>query len=160
MMLYLLAAEGGNPVIPVLVPAITSVVVFVVFYLLLKAMVWPKITKGLDDRADKIRGEIKAAEDARAQAKASQQEYEKSLSEARHEANEMIAKARADALKAGEELKRRNEAELSEMKQRATQDITSAKMTAIKELHAEAATLAAAVAKKIASGQSNDAEQE
>ena len=61
----------------------------------------------------------------------------------------MIAKAKADAKSAGEELRRQNETELASMKQRATRDIESAKQAAITELHAEATVLATAIAGKI-----------
>lgn len=148
-MFLLLAAEDGNPVAVQLLPALTSIVVFVVFYLILRATVWPKIVGGLNDRAAKIRGEIKAAEQAREEAKAAQDEYTQTLAEARREAGEMIARAKGAAKTAADELRKRNEAELAEMKQRAGEDINSAKLAAIKELHMEAASLAAALAGKI-----------
>ncbi|MDY7109481.1 MAG: F0F1 ATP synthase subunit B [Planctomycetota bacterium] len=148
-MSLLLAAEGGNPVAVQLLPALTSIVVFVIFYLILRATVWPKIVGGLNDRADKIRGEIEAAEQARAEAKAAQDEYQRALAEARREAGEMIARAKDDAKSAAEELRKRNETELAEMKRRAGEDINAAKLAAIKELHMEAASLAATLAGKI-----------
>jgi F-type H+-transporting ATPase subunit b len=148
-MSLLFAAEGGNPVAVQLLPALTSIVVFVVFYLILRATVWPKIVGGLNDRANKIRGEIEAAEQARAEARAAQDEYQLALAEARREAGEMIARAKDDARTAAEELRKRNEAELAELKQRAGADINSAKLAAIKELHMEAASLASALAGKI-----------
>jgi F-type H+-transporting ATPase subunit b len=148
-MFHLLAAEGGSPVDPKLVPAITSIVVFVVFFLILRATVWPKIVGGLNDRAAKIRGEIEAAEQAREEAKAAQDEYRLALADARKEAGEMISRAKADAKSAADELRKRNEAELTEMKQRAGEDINSAKLAAIKDLHLEAASLATALAGKI-----------
>ena len=61
----------------------------------------------------------------------------------------MIARAKADAKAVAQELRDRNEAELSDMKQRATRDLDAAKRAAITELHAEAATLAADIAARI-----------
>jgi len=148
-MLEVLAAEGGSPVDPKLVPALTSIVVFLIFFFILRATVWPKIINGLDERANKIRGEIQAAEDARADAEAAQQEYKQSLAAARQEAAEMIAKARTDANLAAEELRRRNESEITDLKHRAAQDIEAAKRSAISDLHAEAAALASLIAGKI-----------
>jgi F-type H+-transporting ATPase subunit b len=159
-MFLLFAAEGGNPVAVQLLPALTSIVVFVVFYLILRATVWPKIVGGLNDRADKIRGEIEAAEQARADAKAAQEEYQRALADARREAGEMIARAKGDAKTAAEELRKRNEAELAEMKNRAGADINAAKLAAIKELHMEAASLAAALAGKILQREISVADQQ
>ncbi|MHC4083058.1 MAG: F0F1 ATP synthase subunit B [Planctomycetota bacterium] len=156
----LLAAEGAatgaehaleQPDIIALnwLPAVTTIVVFLIAFGVLYVKVWPMITKGLDDRQNKIRHEIESAEEARAQAKEALAEYERELAGAHREAGEMIAKAKADAKAAGAELRTRNEAELAEMKQRATQDLQAAKRAAIIELHAEAVTLAADIAAKI-----------
>ena len=147
-MLYLLAAEG-SPTTVQLVPLVTTLVVFVVAFLILKATVWPKITHGLDEREKKIRDEIQSAEDARQQANEALREYEASLATARQEAANMIANAKANAKAAAEELRQRNDADLAEMKKRVTRDIGAAKQAAINEIYAEATNLATAIAGKI-----------
>ncbi len=130
-------------------PAVTTLVVFLLAFGFLYVKVWPKILSGLDDRQNKIRQEIANAEQAREKANAALAEYEKELASARQEANQLIAKARDDAKAVATELRDRNEAELAEMKQRATRDLDTAKRAAITELHAEAATLAADIAGRI-----------
>lgn len=132
-----------------LMPAITSLVVFLVAFFILWRTVWPKIVKGLDDREAKIRDEIASAEEAREQAKKALHDYESELAKAREEASGMIAKAKGDAQAAANDLRERNNAELSEMKQRATQEIENAKQGAIADIHGEATNLAAAIAGKI-----------
>lgn len=130
-------------------PFLTSVVVFAVTFLILARTVWPKIVRGLDDRDRKIRDEIKAAEDSRAEAKRAQDEYERSLANARQEAMETIAKAKADAKTTADDMLARNQRDLTDQKHRAAQDIENAKQAAIGELHSEASVLAAAIAAKI-----------
>ncbi len=132
-----------------LLPAITSMVVFLLAFGFLYLKVWPKILGGLEDRDQKIRQEIANAEAAREQANAALAEYQKELASARQEANDLIAQARADAQAVAKDLRDRNEAQLVEMKQRATRDLESAKRAAITELHAHAASLAADVATRI-----------
>jgi F-type H+-transporting ATPase subunit b len=66
--------------------AITALVVFAVVFAVLATKVWPTITKGLDERANKITGEIEAAENARKQAKDALEQYQQSLKQARAEA--------------------------------------------------------------------------
>ncbi len=158
-MLWLLAQEGAEHAVPAAehadvmalnwLPFVTSLVVFLTTFIILYLKVWPLITKGLDDREKKIRDAIAEADAAKVSAEASLAEYQENLASARTEANEMIAKAKAVAKSAGEELRRQNETELASMKQRATRDIESAKQAAITELHAEATVLAAAIAGKI-----------
>lgn len=152
-MLTLLAAEGiehsKSLDLANWLPGATALVVFLIAFTILALKVWPAISKGLDDRDQKIRDEIAGAEEAQRQAKAALAEYEENLASAREEANQMIAKARTDAKAVAEDLRSRIEADLAEMKARAGRDIEAAKHNAIIELHAEAATLASAVASKI-----------
>jgi hypothetical protein len=67
-------------------PAVTTIVVFLIAFGILYVKVWPMITKGLDDRQNKILEEIESAEEARAQAKEALAEYERELAGARDEA--------------------------------------------------------------------------
>lgn len=149
----LLGAATGSKTVDVmevnLFTGLTALIVFVVVLVVLSWKVWPQISQGLDDRNNKIRDEIAAAEAARAEASAAMEAYQAELSNAREEASRMIQTARAEAKAAADALRDRNETELGEMKQRATQEIAQAKESAISELHAEAAALATAVASRI-----------
>ena len=109
----LAAAENPNPMASEPWVAGTALVVFVCAFGFLYLKVWPVITKGLDDRNDKILGEIKAAEDARSQASQALADYEKSLAEAREQAQQTIAEAKAEAQRLGDEMKAANERELA-----------------------------------------------
>ena len=149
---FILAADGvehAEPMAANLMPAIMALVVFAIAFGILATVVWPKITKGLDDRDKKIRDEIQSAEEAREQAKAALDKYEAELANARSEASAMIQQARAEAKATADDLRARNEEELAELRGRATRDIEAAKESAISEIHAEAATLATAIASRI-----------
>ncbi len=143
-------AEHMPPLAPLnWLPGATALVVFGIAFFVLATMVWPKITKALDERDSKILNEIQSAEAARKQAEAAQAEFERKLAEGRQEAAAMIAKAKSDAQAVADELRQRNEADLNEMRQRAQRDITAAKQAAVAELHAHAANLALTIAGKI-----------
>lgn len=58
---------------------VTAIIVFIIVAAFLLAVVWPKISKGLDERNAKILGEIEAAELARKQAKDALEEYQRNL---------------------------------------------------------------------------------
>ena len=159
--LFLAAADGAapDPMNPEPWVAGTAFVVFLVTLALLIFFVWPVITKGLDDRNEKILGEIKAAEDARTQAKEALAEYERSLAEAREEANRTIAEARAEAQRLAEEMKASNERELADRMARAKADIEAAKKSAVADIHANATELASAIAGRILQREINPADQ-
>jgi F-type H+-transporting ATPase subunit b len=132
-----------------ILPLATAVVVALVTVIVLSLFVWPTIAKGLDERNEKILGEIKAAEDARANAKAAQEEFERKLVQAQQDADAMIKEARAQAQKAADDLRARSEAELAELKKRANAEMDAARRQAVAELEAHAAELAVSVASKI-----------
>ena len=154
--------DGSTPGLldPNLLANITGIVVFLVAMTVLWLFVWPKITKGLDDRNEKILSEIQSAEDAREQAKSALADYERELSRAREESSQMIADARAQAKQLAEELRAKNEKELSDRMARANADIESAKAAAVSDIHAQAATLATMVAGKILQREINAADQQ
>lgn len=143
---YLIAADLVQLEI---LPALTALVVFLVLAAILYVKVWPVITKGLDDREAKIRGEIKAAEEARKQAHAAQAEFERKLAEARDEASRLITQARSEAQRQAEALRAKMEQEMQERLSRASAEIEAAKRQAVLDVHAQTAALATAIAGRI-----------
>ena len=158
--ILLAAADGApDPMKLNLWVAGTALLVFAIAFSILYFKVWPVITKGLDDRNDKILGEIKAAEDARSQAKQALSEYEQSLAQAREQAQQTIAEAKAEAQRLGDEMKAANERDLAERMARAKSDIEAAKKAAVAEIHDQASELASAVAAKILQREINASDQ-
>lgn len=153
------AAKEGSAMEWAPLPAFTGIGVFIVALILLWWKVWPIITKGLDDRNDKILSEIKAAEDAREQAKQALAEYEASLADAREQAQKTIADARAEGQRLFEEMKAKNERELAERISRANADIESARKAAVSDLHAQAVDLATMLSSRILEREINPSDQ-
>lgn len=143
-----------------IVTGIASIVVFLLVLAVLSLKVWPVISKGLDERAQKIRSEIEAAEMAQQQAKAALAQYEKNLADARAEAQRMLDDAKAQQLSLAADLKVKAEADLNQMRERARRDIESAKRTALNEIYTEAATLATSIAGKILQREVNPGDQQ
>ena len=146
-----LAAEGGavNPLAFKLLSYGTAIVVTLFLFILLSKLVWPKIIAGLDERYEKIRSEIDAAEKARHDAQAAQKKFEEKLLQAQAEAAATIASAQATARRVADELRAKNDAELADMKARAIADIESAKQAAVKEINDHAVALATTMASNI-----------
>ncbi|MGH7243914.1 MAG: F0F1 ATP synthase subunit B [Phycisphaerales bacterium] len=140
--------------------ALTALVVFALVFAILAVKVWPKITAGLDERADKIKAEIEAAENARKQAKDALAQYEASLAQARTEASKMIEQTKAQQSQLAAELRAKSEIELSAMRERAVKEIQQAKQAAVAELYADATNLATMVAGKILKREINAQDQQ
>lgn len=161
--LLLLAADEHAKAGPMTfnwVPYVTTLIVFGVVFFILAGVIWPKILGALDAREQKILSDLRSADEAREQAKAALADYERSLSHAREEASKLIAQAKSDAQAVAAQLRARNEEELVEMKQRATRDLNAARATAVAELHADAANLASAMARKILHREINAGDQQ
>lgn len=139
---------------------ITAVIVFAVTAAFLGSVVWPKISKGLDERNHKIKSEIEAAEQARKQAKDALEEYQRSLAKAREEAARMIEATKAQQATLAAELRAKSEIELNAMKDRAMKEIEQAKRAAVGELYADATNLATMVAGKILKREINAGDQQ
>ncbi|MBL9031688.1 MAG: F0F1 ATP synthase subunit B [Phycisphaerae bacterium] len=150
-----LAAEEGGSASPIpgikegIAPMVTALVVFAVVLAVLSKTAWPKISKGLDERAEKIKDEIAAAEAARKQAKDALDQYERSLADARAEAQRMLEKTKAEQQALANDLRAKADAELSALKDRARKDIEAAKRDALAEIYAAAADLSTSIASKI-----------
>ena len=127
----------------------TAIVVFLTAFAILALKVWPTIVKGLQDRENKIKDEIDAAEMARTQAKDALEQYQQSLAQARSQAQGEIDKARAMAQQISAELKAKADVELGAMREKAMRDIENAKRTAVSEVYEQSTQLATIMASKI-----------
>jgi F-type H+-transporting ATPase subunit b len=150
---------SANPIEFNLFPFITTIVVFGTVATALGAFVWPKILKAIEDRNAKILGEIAAAEAARAAAAMKQKEFEQKLQEAMEQSSRMIREAKAEAVRMGEELRVRSEADLAERARRAHEEIENARRAAVAELEAHSAALAVSIASRILKREINSADQ-
>ena len=147
---------GGHEVVGALPTAkqglatgITAIIVFALVFIVLRVKVWPVISKGLDERADKIKSEIEAAASARKQAAEALETYQQNLAEARAEAQKMLDETRTQQQKMASDLKAKADVELNDMRDKARRDIEAAKRAALNEIYAEASTMATQIASKI-----------
>lgn len=150
---------GASPMSFELLQYFATIVTFLIVLAILGKVVWPKILGALDERDAKIRAEIKAAEDARKQAAAALERYEKSLAEARAEAQQLIEKTKAEQSTFAADLRAKADAELTRMREHATRDIELAKKQAVSEIYAQAASLATDLASKVLKREINPEDQ-
>ena len=154
-------AVGAIPTVKQgLVTGITALAVFLVVLIVLSWKVWPTISKGLDERASKIRNSIEEAEMAQKQAKQALEQYERNLASARAEAQKMLDDAKLQQQAIAVELKAKSDVELAQLRDKAKRDIDSAKAAAIAEIHAHATSLATAMASKILKREINAGDQQ
>ncbi len=138
--------EAPSPILPETNELIWGAISFTALVFLLWKFAWPGISKGLEDRSQRIRSSLEEAEHAKGEAERILDEYRRQLADAKSEAGRIIEESRqtADALR--RELQTRAEADIAAMRQRAAADVEGAKTQAIAELRDEVARLAVGAA--------------
>ena len=154
--LVLAAAEAGGEeeggsflVTPDVGLMIWTLLVFGLTMLLLWKLAFPRIAAALDRRQQAIEESIDAAERTRVEADQLLAEYRERLTAARHQADEIVARARkageqqeADAVNAGK-------ARREELVEQARKDIETETRRAIQEIRAEVADLTILATEKV-----------
>lgn len=132
------------------------VITFAVLYFLMTKVALPRITNVLEERQNRIEGNLEKAEALRAQAQATAEAYEQSLAAARQAAQAVLAEARdrisADAAARQAELGERLTAEIAAAEAR----IVEAKQEAMADIRKLAGEVAVSASQKL-TGQSFDA---
>ena len=83
-----------NPILPDGKEIIWTVIAFAIAFTILAKYAFPAMKKGLQAREDKIRGDLERAEQARTEAEATLEQYQRQLADARSEATRIVEDAR------------------------------------------------------------------
>ena len=141
--------EAPSPILPEMNEIIWGGGAFLVLFVLMVKKGFPAVKGAMDARAERIRGDLDAAEQARTDAQAVQADYEARLADAKSEASRLIDEARASADQVKADLMVRHEAEITDLRTRAAADIESSRAQAIADLRAEVAGIALGAAERV-----------
>ena len=128
---------------------IVSAANFIVFFLIVRMIAFSGLMKTLDDRRVRIEEGLKDAEQARRDRDAAAQERLSAITEARREANDIIARAQKASADAREVDIVATREELARLRERAAAEIEAEKQKAIMELRGEVTDLALAAASRV-----------
>ena len=107
------------------------------------------ITGAMDDRAEKIREALEAADQAKADAEAAMAIHQGNLETARQESRAIIEEGKRDAEKVKAQIVEDAKRESEEISQRATREIELAKESALADLHQQSVDLSIDLAGKL-----------
>jgi F-type H+-transporting ATPase subunit b len=141
--------EAPNPILPATDELVWGSISFAVLFLLLRKFAYPQIKQMMDNRTERIRSDLAAAETAKSDADQVLADYRAQLNGAKGEAGRIIEEARqaADQLKRDQEA--RLQSELADLRARAVADIDAAKVQAMSDLRGEVAQLAIGAAETV-----------
>jgi F-type H+-transporting ATPase subunit b len=141
--------QAKNPIVPETKEILWAAIAFVLVFALLAKFAWPAIKKGLQDREDKIRGDLEQAEAVRTQAETELADYQRQLAEARNEAGRIIEEARQSADQVRKDLIARAEADAAGIRAKASDDIRAASDRAMADVQAKVSDLSIELAERI-----------
>lgn len=128
---------------------LTFLVGFTVIAIFLRLFLYGPITRMLDQRAERIRESLEAADRASADAASSAERVEQELANSRREGQTLIAEARDAASRLREQEEERTRAQVDEMLDRARAEIRREREAAVEEVRREFAGIAILAAERI-----------
>jgi len=149
---FLLAAEeesGNQLVSPVVGVMIWTLIIFGITLVVLWKVAFPRIAEALDKRQKMIEDSIDSAEKTRRDADELLREYRERLSDARGQADDIVARARRTAEAAENETIAEARAKREEMMEQTRRDIEAETRRAIQQIRIEVADLTVLATEKV-----------
>ncbi len=141
--------ESPNPILPETNELVWGGLAFLALLGLMWKFGLPPVRKMLQDREDRIRGDLERAEQAKVEAEGVLEDYRRQLAEARTEASQIIEASREQAEEVRRELIAKAEADAAEVRQRAAEDARLASDRVMSELRASVTDLSIELAEKV-----------
>jgi F-type H+-transporting ATPase subunit b len=133
---------------PDIINSITTVVVFGLLVLILRAFAWKPILEGLHKREENIRSALEAAQQAKADAESVEAEFRKKMAEVGEQSRRLVDEARQSAQKLKDEFLTQAKAELAQDRHRLQREIETARDQALQDLWKQSVELATLISTK------------
>ena len=135
---------------------VVGALAFAILFFFVWKWVLPRLGKLLDERRDKIQGELERAEETRRGAEQELQEYRQQLASAREESNRIIEEARRTGEQVRAEIQAKAEKEAAATVSKAQDEIRAERDRVFQELRGEVAQISVELAERVV-GESLDA---
>lgn len=149
MITTIIAASSTNPILPATGEILWSVASFLLLLLVLGKYAYPPVKQMMADRTAKIRGDLDAAELARAEAQRTLEEYREQLAQAKRDASHILDEARITAEALRVELIAKAAEDVATLRARNEEALRFERQRVIAELRSEVGSLAMELAEKI-----------
>jgi F-type H+-transporting ATPase subunit b len=141
--------ESPNLILPAKNEMIWGGLSFLVLLVALWKFGIPAATKMSNERTEKIRTSLDAAETAKVEAEAVLADYQRKLADAKAESARIVEEARVQADQVGKDIKARAEAEANDLRQRNAEQVGAERDRVLGEMQGQVATLAIELAEKV-----------
>ena len=141
--------SGADLLVPKVGELVPDLIGFLVIFVILSKLAWPKILENLEKREAKITGDIESAESARREAEAQLEAYKAKLAGAQRDADAIIEEARDTAQKAKTRIVDDANKQASDIIARGRAAVESERRAAMVDLTGSIADLSVNAAEKI-----------
>jgi F-type H+-transporting ATPase subunit b len=141
--------EEHNPILPEVDELIFGGLAFLLVFVVLARVAFPRLNQGLEQRRRKIQEDLEKAERTKSEADQLRSNYEDQLREARGEANRVVEEARKTADSVRRDLLAKAEEESRQIVARAQEEIRAERDRASDELRRSVAELSIQLAERV-----------
>lgn len=128
---------------------IWTVVTFLIMVAILKKIAWGPLLKALDDREEKIKGDVAAAEKHRSEMERLKTEYEKQLGEIEARARALLQEAEQKGTQARENILKEAEAQARKIEEKTRRELEAEKDRLVADLRRQVGELSVDIAEKL-----------
>lgn len=153
------APSGPEILLPKMAEFIPALIAFLVIWVVAAKFVWPSVLGMMDQRQQKIQGDLDAAAAEKASAVKEHQEYQAQIANAQDEADEIIAEAKAQAEAERARILAKAQEEAAATVAKARDAVSSERRKAMAELSDSVIDLSVEIAGKIIGNSLSDSDQ-
>jgi F-type H+-transporting ATPase subunit b len=146
----------NNPILPATNELIWGSLAFLILFVLLWRLVFPRIEEALKNRTEKIQGDLERAERDRDEAARLLADYRSQLAAAREESARIVETARKNAEQVRKDLIAKAQEDANRVVERAQEEIQAERGRAIAQIRGETASLALDLAGRLIGESLND----
>ena len=149
---------GMRLLMPNMAEFIPACIAFLIIFFIMSKFAWPTVLKMMEDRENKIQGDLDAAEQAKTQAQTDAKAYEERLAEAEREAAEIVAAAKREAEEERARILAKAQKDAAATIAKARDAVESERKKALVQLSGSVVDLSVEIASKIVGDDLTDAQ--
>ncbi len=153
------APSGPEILLPKMAEFIPALIAFLIIWVVAAKFVWPSVLGMMDQRQQKIQGDLDAAAAEKASAVKEHQEYQAQIANAQNEADEIIAEAKGQAEAERARILAKAQEEAAATVAKARDAVSSERRKAMAELSDSVIDLSVEIAGKIIGNSLSDSDQ-
>lgn len=140
---------GMRLLVPNMAEFVPACIAFLIIFFIMSKFAWPMVLKMMEDRENKIQGDLDAAEEAKNQAQSDAKAYEERLAAAERDAAEIVAAARREAEEERSRILAKAQKDASATIAKARDAVESERKKALVQLSGSVVDLSVEIASKI-----------